>query len=59
MTLYAAGEPPLLLLTHVPLVEVPAGAVNVHGHLHEQESPTRNQHVSVSVEQSETTGRRG
>ena len=27
------------------------GAVNVHGHVHEQESPTRNRHVNVSVEQ--------
>ena len=33
VTLYAAGKPPLLL-THVPLVQVPHGAVNVHGHVH-------------------------
>ena len=50
VTLYAAGDPPLLL-THVPLLQVPQGAVNVHGHVHEQESPTRNRHVNVSVEQ--------
>ena len=51
MTLYAAGDPPLLL-THVPLVQqVPHGAVNVHGHVHEQESPTPNRHINVSVEQ--------
>ena len=50
VTLYAAGDPPLLL-THVPLLQVPHGAVNVHGHVHEQESPTRNRHVNVSVEQ--------
>lgn len=49
-TLYAAGDPPLLL-THVPLLQVPHGAVNVHGHVHEQESPTPNRHVNVSVEQ--------
>ena len=30
MTLYAAGDPPLLL-THVPLLQVPHGAVNIHG----------------------------
>ena len=30
VTLYAAGNPPLLL-THVPLLQVPHGAVNVHG----------------------------
>ena len=52
MTLYAAGDPPLLL-THVPLVQVPHGAVNIHGHVHEQESPTPNRHVNVSVEQTE------
>ena len=50
VTLYAAGNPPLLL-THVPLLQVPRGAFNVHGHVHEQESPTPNRHVNVSVEQ--------
>ena len=50
VTLYAAGDLPLLL-THVPLLQVPHGAVNVHGQVHEQESPTRNRHVNVSVEQ--------
>ena len=50
VTLYAAGDPPLLL-THVPLLHVPHGAVNIHGHVHEQESPTPNRHVNVSVEQ--------
>ena len=50
VTVYAAGDPPLLL-THVPLLQVPHGAVNVHGHVHERESPTPNRHVNVSVEQ--------
>ena len=50
VTLHASGEPPLLL-THVPLLHVPHGAVNVHGHLHEQEAPTPNRHVNVGVEQ--------
>ena len=50
VTLYAAGDPPLLL-THVPLLQVPLGAVNVHGHMHEAESPTPNRHINVSVEQ--------
>ena len=50
VTLYAEGDP-LLLLTHVPLQQVPHGAVNVHGHLHKQESPTPNRHVNVRVEQ--------
>ena len=54
VTLYAAGDPPLLL-THVPLLQMPHGTVNVHGHVQEQESPTPNRHVNVnvSVEQSE------
>ncbi len=50
VTLHAAGDPPLLL-THVPLLLVPHGAVNVHGHVHEQESPTAHQHINVSIEQ--------
>ena len=52
MTLYAAGDPPLLL-TPVPLLRVPPRAINVHGHVHEQESPRPNRHVNVSVEQTE------
>ena len=39
VTLYAAGDPPLLLI-HGPLLQVMLGAVNIHGHVHEQESPT-------------------
>ena len=50
VALYADGEPPLLL-THVPLRDVPAGTVNVHGHLHLQEPPTEDRHLSVCVEQ--------
>ena len=49
-TLYAAGDPPLLL-THMPLRHVPDGCVNVHGHLHNRESPSRTRHINVSVEQ--------
>ena len=49
-TLFAAGEPPLLL-THVPLLQVPAGCINVHGHVHGKASPSRNRHINVSVEQ--------
>ena len=49
-TLYAAGDP-ALLLTHMPLRNVPEGCVNVHGHLHNQEAPSRVQHINVSVEQ--------
>ena len=50
ITLFAPGEPPLLL-THVPLLQVPAGCINVHGHVHQKESPSRNRHINVSVEQ--------
>ena len=50
VTLAAPGEPPLLL-THVPLLQVPHGCVNVHGHVHQKESPTKNRHINVSVEQ--------
>ena len=50
VTLAAPGEPPLLL-THVPLLQVPHGCVNVHGHVHQKESPSRNRHINVSVEQ--------
>ena len=32
-TLFAPGDPPLLL-THVPLLQVPHGWVNVHGYVH-------------------------
>ena len=49
-TLFAPGDPPLLL-THVPLLQVPHGCVNVHGHVHQRESPTTNRHINVSVEQ--------
>ena len=49
-TLFAPGEPPLLL-THVPLLQVPAGCINVHGHVHQKESPSRHRHINVSVEQ--------
>ena len=36
----------------MPLRNVPEGCVNVHGHLHNQEAPSRVQHINVSVEQS-------
>ena len=48
--LVAPGDPDLVL-THVPLIEVPLGCVNAHGHLHEKPSPTRDRHINVSVEQ--------
>ena len=46
-----ATDPPLVL-THLPLLKVPAGAVNVHGHLHRATGPT-GRHVKVSVEHTD------
>ena len=50
IALFAPGEPPLLL-THVPLLQVAPGCINVHGHVHGRESPTSSRHINVSVEQ--------
>lgn len=54
VALVAPGDPDLLL-THVPLVQIPHGCVNVHGHVHghvhDKSSPTRNRHINASVEQ--------
>ena len=46
--LCAPGDPPLLF-THMPLSDVPAGWVNVHGHTHAA-PVTRSPHINVSVE---------
>ena len=35
----------------MPLLQVPYDCVNVHGHVHQKESPSRNRHINVSVEQ--------
>lgn len=43
-----AGVPPLVF-SHPPLTPTPAGAVNVHGHLHRHDPPSP-QHWNVSVE---------
>ena len=45
----SGGEPPLIW-THYPLNEVPAGYINIHGHVHD-EPPWRTPHINVSVEQ--------
>lgn len=42
---------PALLLTHEPLGTVPAGHVNVHGHLHGSIGPVSRRHLNVNVEQ--------
>ena len=48
---YVPGSPELLL-THVPLRDVPAGCVKVHGHRHLWE-PSGTRHINVVVEQLE------
>lgn len=49
-TVYVPGSPELLL-THVPLRDVPEGCVNVHGHLHKW-VPSGTRHINVVVEQT-------
>ena len=45
-----AATPPLVI-THCPLRTVPAGAVNVHGHMHRRKDRTSDAHINVAVEQ--------
>ena len=49
-TVYVPGTPELLL-THVPLRDVPEGCVNVHGHVHRW-APSGTRHINVVVEQT-------
>ena len=49
MTLLIRGTPPLVL-THMPLEVVPAGAVNVHGHTHNNTPLRAGPYVNVCVE---------
>ena len=51
MTLVIRSDPPLLV-THVPLTEVPDGWVNVHGHEHAFKPLRRGRWINVSVEQT-------
>ena len=48
--LISGGNPPLIW-THAPLPNVPAGQVNVHGHMHRSLKPEGSPHINVSVEQ--------
>ena len=41
---------PRLLVTHVPLWDVPAGCANVHGHLHRFKPLKQGRWINVSVE---------
>ena len=49
-SLYVPGSPELLL-THLPLRDVPENCVNVHGHLHKW-APSGTRHINVTVEQT-------
>ena len=51
MTLVIQSDPPLLV-THVALVAVPDGWVNVHGHHHDFRSLETGPWINVSVEQT-------
>ena len=51
MTLIIRSDPPLLV-THVPLVVVPDGCVNVHGHHHDFRPLETGPWINVSVEQT-------
>ena len=46
-----ATDPPLAL-SHLPLRTVPPTAINVHGHIHAGEAPSR-RHFNVSVERTD------
>ena len=46
-----ATDPPLAL-SHCPLRRIPAGAINLHGHLHEGTEPTP-RHINLAVEQTD------
>ena len=48
--LISPGDPPLIW-THLPLLNVPAGHVNIHGHQHTHLQPPDSPHINVSVEQ--------
>ena len=49
-TVMCVADDPPLILTHIPMTQVPEGCVNVHGHTH-NEAPRRSPHINVSVEQ--------
>ena len=49
---------PVLLVTHMPLINVPSGSVNVHGHTHQNQAAGANRHINICVEQLEYRPRR-
>ena len=51
-TLYAGGDPPLLM-THLPLLAVPEGCVNIHGHTHNAAAEGVERRINACVEHLE------
>ena len=49
MSLVVTGAPPLLV-THIPMTEVPEGTANVHGHVHNNEPLRAGPYVNICVE---------
>ena len=47
------GTDPALAVTHVPLERVPAGTVNVHGHVHNNEPLRPGRYINICVEHTE------
>ena len=52
MTLLVATNPPLAF-THLPLEDVPAGVVTVHGHVHNAEPLRPGSYVNICVEHTD------
>ena len=52
MTLLVTTDPPLAF-THIPLGDVPAGTVNVHGHVHNNEPLRSGRYVNICVEHTD------
>ena len=50
--LYAPGDPPLCM-THLPLLNVPEGCINIHGHTHGAPAAPQGPRINVCVEHLE------
>ena len=57
LALRLAGDP-VLVVTHMPLADVPGDTVNVHGHTHQHRAAGATRHVNICVEQLEYRPRR-
>ena len=51
-TLALCATDPPLALSHIPLRQIPVGAINLHGHLHEGTEPTA-RHINLALEQTD------